>query len=475
MTSVALPVVTPLAEPAFLTPQLPEELAAQHVFVIPAYNEEENLPRLLADFESRPELFPPGSRVLIVDDGSADRTAEVVSSLPRPGAGRAPADGREPGPRRRVPAGIPRGARPLRRRRARDHARGRHDERSRRAAGDDRRGRARGADVVLASWVMVNVKPLRRFLSAGAGWTVRRTLGLEAHTVSSFFRVYRASVLRSAHGALRRPADPRAGVRLQGGGPRQARAHRRDDHGSTGRPGLHPPRGQEQDADPEDGPRVLAPTRTGAVRARARTRMTPSVGIVGGGILGMTAALRLAQSGVRVALYERSPDLGGLVGSFPLGGHAGRPLLPRDPPDRRPRHRPRGGARAGRPVPLPPDARGLLRRRPALLDDHAEGVSPLSDPSPLGRARLARVRRPLPAEARLRRPRRHPAAEVAHPALREEGGRADVGAAARLQVRRALRRSPRDVHLVALAAHGRRRATPAGARSWAGSRAATRR
>jgi protoporphyrinogen oxidase len=47
--------------------------------------------------------------------------------------------------------------------------------------------------------------------------------------------------------------------------------------------------------------------------------MTPSVGIVGGGILGMTAALRLAQAGVRVALYERSNDLGGLVGSFQLG------------------------------------------------------------------------------------------------------------------------------------------------------------
>jgi len=49
--------------------------------------------------------------------------------------------------------------------------------------------------------------------------------------------------------------------------------------------------------------------------------MTPSVGIVGGGILGMTAALRLAQAGVRVALYERSEDLGGLVGTFPLGEH----------------------------------------------------------------------------------------------------------------------------------------------------------
>jgi protoporphyrinogen oxidase len=45
-----------------------------------------------------------------------------------------------------------------------------------------------------------------------------------------------------------------------------------------------------------------------------------SVGIVGGGILGMTAAYRLAQAGVRVALYERAPDLGGLVGSFDLDG-----------------------------------------------------------------------------------------------------------------------------------------------------------
>ena len=47
----------------------------------------------------------------------------------------------------------------------------------------------------------------------------------------------------------------------------------------------------------------------------------PSVAIVGGGILGMTAAYRLAQEGVHVALYERSTDLGGLVGSFDFDGH----------------------------------------------------------------------------------------------------------------------------------------------------------
>ena len=46
----------------------------------------------------------------------------------------------------------------------------------------------------------------------------------------------------------------------------------------------------------------------------------PSVGIIGAGILGLTAAYRLAQGGVRVAVYERARDLGGLVGSFELDG-----------------------------------------------------------------------------------------------------------------------------------------------------------
>jgi protoporphyrinogen oxidase len=46
-----------------------------------------------------------------------------------------------------------------------------------------------------------------------------------------------------------------------------------------------------------------------------------TVGIVGGGILGMTAAYRLAQAGVKPVLYERSPDLGGLVGSFDFDGY----------------------------------------------------------------------------------------------------------------------------------------------------------
>jgi len=47
----------------------------------------------------------------------------------------------------------------------------------------------------------------------------------------------------------------------------------------------------------------------------------PSVAIVGGGILGMSAAYRLAQAGVAVSVFERSNDLGGLVGSFDFDGH----------------------------------------------------------------------------------------------------------------------------------------------------------
>ncbi len=47
----------------------------------------------------------------------------------------------------------------------------------------------------------------------------------------------------------------------------------------------------------------------------------PRVGIVGGGVLGVSLALRLAQAGARVTVVERGPSLGGLAGSFDFGGH----------------------------------------------------------------------------------------------------------------------------------------------------------
>jgi dolichol-phosphate mannosyltransferase len=45
-------------------------------FVIPAYNEAENIPRLLADLAPRARAL--GARVIVVDDGSTDGTADVV-------------------------------------------------------------------------------------------------------------------------------------------------------------------------------------------------------------------------------------------------------------------------------------------------------------------------------------------------------------------------------------------------------------
>ncbi len=45
------------------------------------------------------------------------------------------------------------------------------------------------------------------------------------------------------------------------------------------------------------------------------------IGVVGGGILGTSLALRLAQAGARVTVIERGPSLGGLAGAFDFGGH----------------------------------------------------------------------------------------------------------------------------------------------------------
>jgi dolichol-phosphate mannosyltransferase len=175
------------------------EPSVPRVFVIPAYNEEENLPRLFADLEARPGLFTPQSKVLIVDDGSQDGTAAVVESY----AGSLMVElirlGENQGPGAAFRAGFVAALE---------------------SCPDDAlvvtleadttsdldalphmlERAAAGAELVLASWVMLNVSRLRRALSEGAGFVVRRSLGLEATTVSSFFRVYRASILRSGFG-----------------------------------------------------------------------------------------------------------------------------------------------------------------------------------------------------------------------------------------------------------------------------------
>jgi dolichol-phosphate mannosyltransferase len=177
--SLRLPVTTPI------------------LFVVPAFDEEQNLPRLIADLESRPALFPFGSRVIVVDDGSRDRTAEIAETYTGPlplELVRLP-ENRGPGAAFRAGFSA-----------ALQHAPGEAlivtleaDTTSDLNALPSMLIQARaGADLVLASWVMDNVGWLRRMLSESAGVVVRRILDVDAHTVSSFFRVYRASCLRDA-------------------------------------------------------------------------------------------------------------------------------------------------------------------------------------------------------------------------------------------------------------------------------------
>lgn len=46
----------------------------------------------------------------------------------------------------------------------------------------------------------------------------------------------------------------------------------------------------------------------------------PVIGVIGAGILGLTAALRFSQAGARVVILEREERVGGLVASFDIGG-----------------------------------------------------------------------------------------------------------------------------------------------------------
>jgi dolichol-phosphate mannosyltransferase len=171
-------------------------------FVVPAFNEAENLPRLLHDLEQRPELFGHLSKVIVVDDGSTDGTAELAESHGGCLCIEVVRLGENQGPGAAFRAGF---AAVLAS--CEDEAfviTLEADTTSDLDVLPAMLARARDdADLVLASvhggGRMMNVGLFRRTLSRGAGAVVRMALGVDARTVSSFFRVYRASLLRAGH------------------------------------------------------------------------------------------------------------------------------------------------------------------------------------------------------------------------------------------------------------------------------------
>jgi dolichol-phosphate mannosyltransferase len=165
--------------------------------VIPAFNEQENMAQLFADLERRQELLANACSILIVDDGSDDLTPDLVAAYDGPLPIELLRFEENQGPGAAFRAGF-------------EHALEQAPEDAyvitleADGTGDLAAlprmlaAAAEGADVVLADWKMQNVAAHRRACSAAAGCVVRRALGIAAKTVSSFFRVYRASVLRSA-------------------------------------------------------------------------------------------------------------------------------------------------------------------------------------------------------------------------------------------------------------------------------------
>jgi dolichol-phosphate mannosyltransferase len=171
------------------------------VLVIPAFNEEANLPRLLRDLEERPTLWS-GGHVIVVDDGSTDGTADVVAAYDGPVPLMLVRQIRNQGPGRAFDRGF---------RLALELAGEddlvvtlESDTTSDLDALEAMLARARaGADVVLASvhagGNLVNAGRHRVALSRAASFAMRRAAGIDARTVSSFFRVYRASALRAGY------------------------------------------------------------------------------------------------------------------------------------------------------------------------------------------------------------------------------------------------------------------------------------
>ena len=194
-----------------------------------------------------------------------------------------------------------------------------------------------GADVVLASTHapgggLSNVGFFRRVLSRSASYAIRRTSGVDARTVDLLPRLSRLDPARRLRPA-RRDARARARLRLQGGAVfKLSRLGARleevpvviDWSQREGESKMRVLPTMVAYARPDDAAGVRTPRTGGGVSTamplRARDPEAPRVAVVGAGLLGLSAAYRLAQAGMSVTVYERDAELGGLAGTTPLDG-----------------------------------------------------------------------------------------------------------------------------------------------------------
>ena len=172
--------------------------------LIPAYNEADNLPGLLDDLPATLDKLPASWDLVIVDDGSSDRTATIVQQT----AGRTHPvtlvrHWRNLGPG----AAFMTGFRTILQTAADDdpivtlEADGTSDLE---ILPEMLSRFALGADVVLASVYhpeggLLHTPPLRRALSSGANMIMKQLFQMpHISTFSSFYRIYRAATLRKA-------------------------------------------------------------------------------------------------------------------------------------------------------------------------------------------------------------------------------------------------------------------------------------